>query len=92
MLGGDRCEDFEDVGGFFDDGIDGGGRNELGDLLAQLIELSSRAVRYSAARSVLTWGVRPDARIMSGILSRTSLPTLSLPLAIMRWCSYTAQR
>ena len=89
MLGGDRGEDFEDVGGFFDDGIAGGCRNELGDLLAQLIKQSG-PVFGRAQRP--HWGVRPAARIMSGILSRTSLPTLSLPLAIMRWCSCTARR
>jgi hypothetical protein len=40
---------------------------------------SVSAVRYSSVVSVVTNGVRPEARIMSGILSLTSLPTMSLP-------------
>src|ERR1700739_264863 len=34
-----------------------------------------------------TRGVRPEARVMSGILSRTLSPTRPLSPAIMRWCA-----
>ena len=57
VLGGDRGEDFEDVGGFFDDGIAGGCRNELGDLLAQLIEQSGPV--FGRAQRPHMRGVRP---------------------------------
>ena len=40
--------------------------------------LSWSAARYASAANVVTRGLRPEARIISGILSRTSLPTRSL--------------
>ena len=37
MFSGDRREDFEDVGGLFDEGVGGRRRDELVDFFAQLV-------------------------------------------------------
>jgi len=37
MFSGDRSEDFEDVGGLFDDGVRGPSRDKFVDLFAQLV-------------------------------------------------------
>jgi hypothetical protein len=41
--------------------------------------LSWSAARYAPTPNAVTWGVRPEARMMSGILSRTSCPHRALP-------------
>ena len=87
MFGADRREHFEDVGRLLDDGIAALRGKQFCEFVMQL---GSRATRYSARVRVMTRGTRPVPRMMAGILSRTSLPTMSVPLAIMRWCSSTA--
>jgi hypothetical protein len=46
MFSGDRREDFDDVGGLFDDGVRGPSSDEFVDLFAQLVlERSSECAR-----------------------------------------------
>jgi hypothetical protein len=80
LLGRDRGEDFDDVGGFLDDGDSAGGKSSA----TSSCSFSRNAARYSPTGSVVTRGRRPDARMMPGILSRTSLPTPSVLFVIMR--------
>jgi hypothetical protein len=86
MFSGDRSEDFEDVGGLFDDGVRGPSRDEFVDLFAQLVAWGD---------PVRACGHRRHARRASGgsndvrnIVPNEFAHAVPLP-AIMRWCSST---
>jgi hypothetical protein len=55
MFSGDRREDFEDVGGLFDDGVRGASSDEFVDLFAQLVlersPVCARGQRRHAGRA-----------------------------------------